>query len=325
MKTQKFLSRQLGRVNINPLKYVVVMLVLCLCAMQQGNAQRRGNPVLRGYNADPDIEFFNSRYYLYPTGGVEFKAWSSTDLTNWAKEGVIFDLSTQCSWAKFDGWAPHVVCRNSRYYFYYAAEAKIGVAVGNTPIGPFTDIGHPLIGTDPYIEDIIDPAVFVDADGQAYIYYGGSAQSKMVIRKLATDMVSFIGEPILSTPLHYTEAPHMLKRGDTYYLSYSNGSWTNSTYNIRYVTSKSPVGPWDYKGIILGSAGQFSGNGHASIIKRPGTNDEYYIAYHRYQNGDYKTRRVAIDKVHFKEGYIQKIIPTWEGVPALSSGIAEKK
>ncbi len=83
--------------------------------------------------------------------------------------------------------------RNNQYYFYYTAEAKIGVAVGPSPIGPFTDLGYPLIGSDPFITDIIDPAVFVDNDGQAYIYYGGSAQSKMVIRKLASNMTSFIG------------------------------------------------------------------------------------------------------------------------------------
>lgn len=194
------------------------------------------------------------------------------------------------------------------------------MATGPTPTGPFTDLGYPLIATDPYITDIIDPAVFIDSDGQAYIYYGGSAQSKLVIRKLASNMTSFTSGAILATPSFYTEAPHMLKRGNTYYLTYSNGSWTNSTYNIRYATSTSPTGPWTYRGQILGNWDAFTGNGHASIIFRPGCDgdyqDEYFIAYHRYQNGDYTTRRVCIDRLYFSQGLILPVYPTWAGVVA---------
>lgn len=299
---------------------LICLLCLFFAVEQKVQAQASGNPILQGYEADPDIQYFNGKYYIYPTGGNYFKAFSSTDLTNWVFEGVIFDLGPQCSWANVNGWAPHVVFRNNQYYFYYTAEAKIGVAVGPSPIGPFTDLGYPLIGSDPFITDIIDPAVFVDNDGQAYIYYGGSAQSKMVIRKLASNMTSFIGGPTLATPQYYTEAPHMLKRGSTYYLSYSNGAWNNSTYNVRYSTSTSPMGPWTYRGVILQNWGPFTGNGHASIMHRPGCGDdyedEYFIVYHRYQNGDYTTRRVCIDRLYFTNALIMPVYPTWAGMPA---------
>ncbi|UYZ63689.1 family 43 glycosylhydrolase [Hymenobacter weizhouensis] len=282
-------------------------------------AQTSGNPVIGQYQADPDIDYFNGRYYIYPTGGNQFRAYSSTDLTNWRDDGVIFDLGPQCSWANTNGWAPDMVERNGKYYFYYTAEAKIGVAVGNSPTGPFTDLGYALVGSDPYTVDIIDAMVFVDDDGQAYLYYGGSNGSRMVIRKLNANMTSFSGSPTLATPQNYTEAPFLLKRNGIYYLMYSNGAWYNGSYNVQYATSSSPMGPWTYKGTILSSSGPFSGPGHHAVLRRPGCYDEYYVAYHRYENGDYSTRKVCLDRMYFRpNGDILPINMTWTGVAARS-------
>jgi arabinoxylan arabinofuranohydrolase len=295
--------------------------LVCFIMANIGFAQMSGNPILSGYQADPDITYFNGRYYIYPTAvsNNQFHAYSSADLTNWRDDGVIFDLGPQCSWANVNGWAPCMVFRNNKYYFYYTAEARIGVAVGNSPTGPFTDKGSPLIGTDPHTVDIIDPMVFVDSNGQAYIYYGGSNGSKMVVRQLNADMIS-VGGPSLITPPNYTEAPHMIKRGNVYHLTYSNGAWFNGTYNVRYATSSSPTGPWTYKGNILSSAGPFTGPGHHAIVQRPGC-DEYYIAYHRYQNNDYNTRLVAIERLHFKSnGDMVPVNMTWAGVVARPGG-----
>src|SRR5688500_275143 len=71
-------------------------------------AQTSGNPILANYQADPDITFFNGRYYIYPTATTnnQFRAYSSADLTNWRDDGVIFDLGPQCAWANVNGWAP---------------------------------------------------------------------------------------------------------------------------------------------------------------------------------------------------------------------------
>jgi hypothetical protein len=261
-------------------------------------AQLSGNPLFTG--ADPEIHYFNNKYYIYTTAiyGTQFHAYSSNDLTNWVDEGLIFDLYPDSPWSQNNGWAPAVVFRNNKYYFYYTAETKIGCAVGNTPIGPFTDIGAPLIGTDPYTDDIIDANVFIDDDGQAYIYYGGSGKSKMVVRKLNADMISLATGPTNITPQNYTEAPYMIKRKGIYYMTYSNGSWFNDTYNVQYSTSNSPMGPWTYRGKILSSNIEDKGPGHHGVLKM-GNCDEYYIIYHRYENGTSGDRKIAIDRMYF--------------------------
>jgi beta-xylosidase len=264
---------------------VLTLLVMFLAWTQAvSQIQFTGNPLING--ADPEIQYFNGQYYLYTTSvdTKKFHAYSSTDLTNWHDEGVIFDIGPQCTWAENNGWAPGVAFRNNKFYFYYTAEVKIGVAVGDSPTGPFTDLGSPLIGTDPYTTDIIDAMVFIDDDGQAYIYYGGSAGAQMVVRKLNADMVSLATGPSNITPANYTEAPFLVKRNGVYYMMYSNGAWYNETYNVRYATSNSPTGPWTYRGIILQSNAEDKGPGHHSVL-RIGNCDEYYIVYHRYENG----------------------------------------
>ncbi len=97
-------------------------------------------------------------------------------------------------------------------------------------------------------------------------------------------MVSFTGGLITATPANYTEAPYLLKRNNIYYMMYSNGGWYNDSYNVRYATSSSPVGPWTYRKQVLSSAGGWNGPGHHSVLKMPGC-DEYYIIYHRRNNG----------------------------------------
>lgn len=291
------------------------LMVLAVIGIQTSAwAQLSGNPVLEG--ADPEIHFFNGKYYIYTTAeaGKRFHAYSSADLTNWKDEGVIFDIGPQCSWAENNGWAPGVAFRNNKYYFYYTAEVKIGVAVGDSPTGPFTDLGYPFIGTDPYTDDIIDAMVFIDDDGQAYIYYGGSGKSKMVVRKLNPDMISLASGPSNITPQDYTEGPFLLKRDGVYYMTYSNGAWYNETYNVRYATSNSPMGPWTYRGVILQSNIEDKGPGHHSII-RIGNCDEYYMAYHRYENGLGGGRVVAIDRMNFNSaGLIENVNMTNYGV-----------
>ena len=278
------------------LRFAVFLMIIGFAIPVQ--AQLSGNPLFTG--ADPEIHYFNSKYYIYTTAvyGTQFHAYSSNDLTNWQDEGLIFDLYPDSPWAQNNGWAPAVVFRNNKYYFYYTAETKIGVAVGNSPIGPFTDIGVPLIGTDPYTDDIIDADVFVDDDGQAYIYYGGSGKSRMVVRKLNADMVSLATGPTDITPQNYTEGPYMVKRKGIYYMMYSNGSWFNDTYNVQYSTSNSPMGPWTYRGKVLSSNSEDKGPGHHGVLKI-GNCDEYYIVYHRYENGTSGDRKIAIDRMYF--------------------------
>lgn len=288
--------------NLFQLRFLFMTILVFISLNTSVQAQQSGNPLFTG--ADPEIHYFNNKYYIYPTAnyGTQFHAYSSNDLTNWQDEGLIFDLFPDSSWSQYNGWAPAMVFHNNKYYFYYTAETKIGVAVGDTPTGPFTDIGAPLIGIDPYTDDIIDANVFIDDDGQAYIYYGGSGKSKMVVRKLNPDMVSLDSgmAPLDITPQNYTEAPFMVKRKGIYYMTYSNGYWGNDSYNVQYSTSSSPIGPWTYRGVILSSNPEDKGPGHHSVIKM-GDCDEYYIVYHRYENGLGGDRQIAIDHMYFNE------------------------
>ncbi|MFC5683088.1 RICIN domain-containing protein [Flavobacterium sp. MAHUQ-51] len=292
----------------------LIALFVCIGIMDMLSAQTAMNPLFSG--ADPEIHYFENKYYIYTTAtyGTQFHAYSSIDLTNWKDEGVIMDLYPDSPWAQNNGWAPAVVFRNGKYYFYYTAEAKIGVAVGNTPIGPFKDTNNaPLIATDPKMTDIIDAMVFTDDDGKNYIYYGGSGQSKLSVRTLNSDMVS-VSEPLDITPPNYTEGPFMVKRKGIYYMMYSNGYWGNDSYNVRYSTSTSPIGPWTYQGVILSSNSEDKGPGHHSVIKI-GDCDEYYIVYHRYENASSGDRKIAIDHMYFNsDGLIEPINMTNYGV-----------
>lgn len=294
------------------------IMLCCLFIMASAwsvQAQFSGNPLFAG--ADPEIRYFNNKYYIYPTtkNNKQFHAYSSSDLVEWKDEGVIFDIGPQCTWAEKNGWAPSMVYRNNKYYFYYTAETKIGVAVGNSPIGPFTDLGQPLIGTDPYTHDIIDAMVFIDDDEQAYIYYGGSSGSQMVARKLNANMIS-VGAAVNVTPKNYTEAPFMVKRDGVYYMMYSNGAWYNASYNVQYSTASSPMGPWTYRGKILSSNDEKKGPGHHSVLKIPGC-DEYYIIYHRYEDNNLQGRKICIDHMYFNSsGLIDPINMTNYGVEA---------
>lgn len=294
-------------------KYFLLLLML-IGFEKSMQAQLTGNPLFSG--ADPEIHYFNNKYYIYPTAeaGKKFHAYSSDDLTNWKDEGVIFDIGSQCNWADYNGWAPGVANKNNKYYFYYTAEVKIGVAVGYSPTGPFVDIGTPLIATDPFTDDIIDAMVFTDDDNQTYIYYGGSGKSKLSVRKLNPDMVSLASEPMNITPSDYTEGPFMVKRKGVYYMMYSNGYWGNETYNVRYSTSNSPMGPWTYQGVILSSNLEDKGPGHHSVIKM-GDCNEYYIVYHRYENASSGDRKIAIDHMYFNSaGLIDPVNMTNYGV-----------
>lgn len=308
---------RIEKYNYNLIKqwrFRLFVFLMFINLISHAQAQTSGNPLFTG--ADPEIHYFENKYYIYTTAtyGTQFHAYSSDDLTNWKDEGVIMDLYPDSPWAQNNGWAPAVVFRNSKYYFYYTAEAKIGVAVGDTPIGPFKDTNNtPLIATDPKMTDIIDAMVFTDDDGINYIYYGGSGQSKLSVRILGSDMVS-VSTPTDITPPNYTEAPFMVKRNGIYYMMYSNGYWGNETYNVRYSTSNSPIGPWTYQGVILNSNAEDKGPGHHSVIKI-GDCDEYYIVYHRYENASSGDRKIAIDHMYFNAaGLIEPINMTNYGV-----------
>lgn len=300
----------------------------------------RGNPVLPVGAADPHAALFGDRYYIYATGAGKtepgFAAWSSPDLRSWRYEGMCLRLA-DVAWARGRDWAPAIAERNGRYYFYFSADDRIGVAVGESPVGPFHDaLGEPLA---PYKDDIsvIDPMAFVDADGRAYLYYGAvpatwlegkvsAINRALSVRRLNDDMVSFADPELptieVGTGGAHIEGSFVVERRGVYYLMWSEGNWNASdeanAYRVCYATSASPTGPWEgaANNPILSTdwSAEVIAPGHHSVLRRPGA-DEYYIVYHKHKaDGD---RRVCIDRMAFTpEGEIARVTPTREGPPA---------
>ncbi len=282
------------------------------------------SPVLPGFTADPNIVAFGDTYYLYPTtdgfdgwSGTKFSAWSSKDLVHWTDDGVILDLGPDVSWADKNAWAPTIAEHDGKYYFYFCAEAKIGVAVSDSPTGPFVDSGKPLIASNPDGGQAIDPAVFVDHTGQPYLYWGNG---NAYVVPLNDDMVSF--DPAKITRLTgldgFREGLFMAERKGTYYLSWSIDDTRSEDYRVGYATAPSPAGPFTNRGLILSKDAHLGvlGTGHSSMLQVPGT-DDWYLAYHRFgiQGGDGTHRETTIDKLTFRrDGTIAPVAPTLESV-----------
>ena len=247
-----------------------------------------GNPIFPGWYADPEMHIFQGRYYLYPTWSDKyenqtfFEVWSSSDLTDWRKEGRILDFADVPWSTNRAAWAPSAIERNGRYYFYFSAGdgAGLGVAVADHPAGPFRDaLGKPLVATYPHGAQPIDAHAFLDDDGQAYLYFGG--WSHAVVVKLREDMISLDGDFVEITPENYVEGPFMLKRNGVYYFMWSEGGWGDSSYAVAYAKSSSPFGPFTRAGVVLQSDPTIgNGAGHHSAVQYPGT-DDWYMVYHR--------------------------------------------
>ena len=239
------------------------------------------NPLMVG--ADPHALTDGKTVWMYPTGGGAFYAYSSDDpnLKKWKRHGPVLKLS-DVRWAGKGGrpWAPGVIERDGKWYFYYSIGPKpssIGVAVGDSPAGPFRDSGRPLLqdkGKRGF--EAIDPMVFADPkSGKYYLYAGGSAGSTLRVFEMNPDMVSFAKE----------------------------------------IPAKTPVGPWAYRGVILASDAKHKGPGHHSFFINP-ADGALLIAYHRYDgvtgSGPYKTpRKLAIERVYYNpDGTIRPIVMT---------------
>jgi len=280
--------------------------------------------------ADPAAIVHNDTVYLY-TGHDEAKdnktfflmrdwlVFSSKDMVNWQRHGPKLSV-TDFSWAKGDAWAAHVIERDGKFYWYVTLRHAtiegfaIGVAVADSPLGPFKDaLGKALITndmtTDTEIDwDDIDPAAFIDDDGQAYLFWGNT---KARYAKLKDNMIELDGPimPIEGLP-NFTEALWVHKREDLYYLSYAMGF----PEKIGYATSKSIHGPWQYRGILNEVAGNSPTN-HQAIIE---FKDRWFFIYHtgasQPDGGEFR-RAVAIDPLYYNpDGTLQRVIMTSEGI-----------
>ena len=273
---------------------------------------------------------------------ADYHVFSSENLTVWTDHGMILSQE-QVPWGKTDAysmWAPDCVYKNGKYYFYFPNAPKdgrgfaVGVAIANQPEGPFTCVQKPIMGISG-----IDPCVLIDDDGSAYIYWSGmgirGARLKENMLELDGELqevkipkrdgmpemppMKMGGQVMEGLPDGFKEGPFAFKRNDWYYLTFpwvrgntSNGA--NPTETLAYAMSKSPLGPWDFKGIIMAEHDNHCWTNHHSILEYKG---QWYIFYHRNDfspNMD-KRRSARIEKIAFNsDGTIQEVKQTMRGV-----------
>ncbi len=280
------------------------------------------NPVVQtNYTADPAPMVHGDTLYLYTSHDEDvtendfytmknWKCYSTTDMQNWTDHGTILGY-TDFSWAKGDAWAWQVVERDGKFYAYVPLTQKngayaIGVAVSDSPTGPFVDpLGKPL-ATKSGSQDI-DPTCFIDDDGQAYLYWGNG---NLYMVKLNKDMISYSGSvQTLTKPDGFIEGPWVYKLNNMYYLVYAG--WNNGSENLQYATSNSPTGPWTARGAIMGGRNSFTN--HPGVARFKG-ND--YLFYHTGDlpgGGSYK-RSVCVEQFKYSsDGKIPNIPMTKNG------------
>ena len=337
------------------MKKLLSSLVLALTLCVQANAQKwSGNPILMGFHADPEVMYSHqtNRYYIYSTtdgtpgwGGWFFTCFSSEDLTNWRYESMNLNLPRDTRWASGNAWAPAIeeklVDGKYKYFFYYSGETghgkAIGVAVSDSPTGPFHDIGHPIVDKRPVGQrngQQIDVDVFTDPDtGKSYLFWGNGY---MAGAELNDDMLSIKEETVrLMTPrggtlqdYAYREAPYVFKRNGIYYFLWSVDDTGSPNYHVAYGTSDQPLGPIQVAELpvvlIQDPANEIYGPAHNSVLQIPGR-DEWYIVYHRInknyierEKGPGIHRETCIDRMFFNaDGTIQPVKPTKRGVKGI--------
>jgi beta-xylosidase len=314
----------------------VVCFVAATSPLGGEEAPTSGNPAFDGWYADPEGVIFGDTYWIYPTYSAPydeqtfFDCFSSKDLVTWTKHERVLQAEN-VKWARRAMWAPSVVPRDGKYYFFFGANdiqsndevGGIGVAVADSPAGPFKDyLGKPLVDKFHNGAQPIDQFVFQDADGVYYLIYGGWRHCN--IARLNDDFTGFVSYDDGTvfreiTPEGYVEGPFMFIRDGKYYFMWSEGGWTGPNYSVAYAIADSPFGPFERIAKVLRQDPQIAtGAGHHSVLHAPGIND-YFIVYHRRPLGETNgnSRVTCIDRMEFDDrGFIKPIRITHEGVTA---------
>ena len=321
------------------------------------------NPVLPGQYADPDIDYFDGKYWIYPTtdgyagwDGSVFHAFSSENMVDWTDEGVILDVKDKnpglnengvqiasSAWSDGNAWAPSIEEKNGKYYFYYCGNINsayqsqcgsgkaIGVAVSDSPAGPFVAKETPIV--DPrtcenagigFSGQVIDPSIFTDDDGTSYLFFGNGERGCAMV-ELTDDMMSIKPETLkrINGMKDFRESVVVTKRNGIYHFTWSCDDTGSPNYHVNYGTAEKLDGNVLYRYTLLqkDEGGDMLGTAHQSILYMPET-DECYIAYHRfytplgvYTGGLGSHRETCIEKVTFGEdGLMKPLVPTMEGV-----------
>lgn len=290
------------------------------------------NPVIRDqYSADPTARVFGDRVYLYPSHDIispvapeqrwfamaDYHVFSSTDLTDWTDHGVILDQK-QVPWANHEGyamWAPDCVEHQGHYYLLFpsglASERGfgIGVATAPSPIGPFTPAAKPLDGVRG-----IDPCMLQTSRGESYLFWAGNGG--ITVARMNDDYQSLAETPktIARLPDGFKEGPFAFERNGLFYLTFPWVQQKNGTETLAYAMSKSPEGPYTFKGLIMDEWPDKCWTNHHSIVQYRG---QWYLFYHHndYSPSFDKCRSVRVDSLSFRpDGTIVKVHPTLRGV-----------
>ncbi len=324
------------------IKYILLLVTVAynFSAMAQ-KIVTSGNPILKGWYADPEAIVFDKQYWIYPTYSdrykkqVFFDAFSSKDLITWQKHEKILDTAA-IKWAYMAMWAPAILKKDKKYFLFFSANdiqskernkikddtlGGIGIAVADKPNGPFKDyLGKPLINQFYNGAQPIDQFIFKDKDGQYYIIYGGWGHCN--IGKLSKDFTAIIPFNDSTkfkeiTPAGYVEGPFMFLRNNKYYFMWSEGGWTGPDYSVAYAIADSPFGPFERVGKILQQDTSIAtGAGHHSVIHNA-KKDLWYIVYHRRPLGETaaNNRATCIEQLYFDEkGFIKPVQLSSTGV-----------
>jgi hypothetical protein len=265
----------------------------------------------------------------------DYHVFSSENLTDWKDHGVILSQYT-APWVdsgSYSMWAPDCVFKDGKYYFYFPAKKKhaemgadkadptvqnggvdfgIGVSISDHPYGPFKPLEQPLTGVHG-----IDPNVFIDSDGQPYLYW---AEGEIFVAKLMPNMVELDGKPVVIQHLPakgLKEGPFVFKRKGIYYLSYPHVA--GKTERLEYAVSDNPMGPFTVKGVIMEATPDCWTN-HQSILPYKG---QWYLFYHHndYSPAFDKARSICADSLVFNDdGTIKEVQPTLRGIGITLAG-----
>lgn len=301
----------------------------------QGSVCLADNPIIQTkFTADPAPLVHDGVLYLYTTHDdddakgftmYDWMLYSSTDMVNWTDRGIVAGVKDPKTFVWADGrnaWAPQCIEKDGKFYLYCPTVRKghmvIGVAVSDSPMGPFTDaIGEPLI-FNPDSNDDIDPTVFIDDDGQAYLYWG---HQRIFYVKLNADMISYSGEiNEFGRPELFEEGPWYYKRDGKYYLAFAS---TCCPEGIGYAMSDKPTGPWTTKGYIMKPKAASSGN-HPGIVDYKGKTYVFGFNYNLNFSDDLKHRErrsICVEEMEYAEDGTIIELPWWtrEGAPQIES------
>lgn len=316
-----------------------------LALLTYGNVAEAQNPIISGqFTADPTARVFEGRLYVFPSHDIppvegqrqdwfcmaDYHVFSSDDLTHWTDHGRILD-QTEVPWGKPDGysmWAPDCILgKDGRYYFYFPdapADGRgfgVGVAIADKPYGPYKAEPNRIDGIFG-----IDPCILQASNGKNYIFWGGGG---LRVAQMTDDLLhlhpsvmqnpvegpngmKMYGRSIDELPEGFKEGPFAFERNGKYYLTYP---WVrNNTETLAYAMADDPMGPYEFKGLIMKESPTGCWTNHHSLVEWKG---QWYLFYHHndYSPAFDKNRSICADSISFNaDGTIKEVVPTLRGI-----------